>query len=82
MGVMAYQAIALTGNRSLLANKAIISLGVAAAGALTLKIAKDKQKFVLVNLMANAILGAASIYKGHYAYGLSALASPALMIIL
>ena len=82
MGVLAYQAIALTGSPFLLANRVVVSLTVAAAGLLIVKMAAKDAKnsahhltaILLIVTFSNAILGAAAIYQGRYDYGFSALA--------
>lgn len=74
-GALAYQGITLLAtDPTLLANKTVISLATAVFGALATKISSFKRYDVItINSVANGILGAVSLYYGHYTFGLSAL---------
>lgn len=86
VAAMVYQEIALSENRTLLANRRVICLSTAAAGALVTHLANrlPKREYNKTNLLffifllnqgTNGVLGARSIYKGRYAFGVSALVS-------
>jgi hypothetical protein len=82
LGAIAFQAIGLSSVPSLLANRALISLGVALVAAGASKMAHDseptaeraKLALVIENviLAANCLVGAASLYHRGYSYGLPA----------
>jgi hypothetical protein len=79
-GVLAYQGLALTTNPTLLANKVALIAGSTICGALASKFTKHEATFA-INIVANAVLGAASIYFGHYTFGISALVCTAIVLM-